>query len=207
MFPTYAKIRDSISRFRRTYLLNLELVSIGSFLLTALIFIYIPEVIHLVLGDRWMPAALPIRILCFSGIIRSVTATTGELFKAVGKPHYLKRYSFYQLLILLAIIIPAIYLYGLVGACLAVIIPKLAVQGFAIAKVCKIIRIRMSGFFSRLVNPTISVLLMSLISLPLKNLLASALPGLVFSIVISVSIYAAAIMILRKGLIRDISML
>jgi O-antigen/teichoic acid export membrane protein len=207
MFPLYSKRKSNLLNLKKTYLLNLELATIGSFFLTGIIFTFIPEMVNFILGEKWMPIILITRILCIGGMIRSVTATTGELFKAIGKTELLKKYSFIQLILLLIILFPLIKYYGIYGAAFSIVIPKMIIQGFAIAKICKFLKIKQIIYYKKIIMQLLLTIVLFLVSYIIKCYLVLNLISLILFILILSTIYLVIILLIRKNLIKDIQSL
>lgn len=86
-FPAYSKLQDKLNQLKRAFLKTLELVTTFSFPIGAGIFILSPEFIELFLGSKWMPALPLIRVFCILGILRSIVANLGSLYRATNNPN------------------------------------------------------------------------------------------------------------------------
>jgi PST family polysaccharide transporter/lipopolysaccharide exporter len=71
------------------------------------------------------------QVLAIWGMIRSITATTGPLFQAVGRPDYSTKIQLAKLVILAALIYPLTKRWGIVGTATAAAINAVAVDPFA----------------------------------------------------------------------------
>ncbi|MBW1936731.1 MAG: lipopolysaccharide biosynthesis protein [Deltaproteobacteria bacterium] len=86
-FPAYSKLQDNVPKLREGFLRTIEAVTSVALPITAGILILAPDFVQLFLGEKWLPMVPALRILSISGLIRSVTATGGPLFQAVGRPN------------------------------------------------------------------------------------------------------------------------
>jgi O-antigen/teichoic acid export membrane protein len=118
VFPAYAKLQDDLPRFRRAYLRSLRFVctisvpaGIG---LAALSDVFV----RVLYGQKWAAAIPVLAIISFYGLFLSVFATTGEVFKAAGRPQLFARMGIFQIVILFGLI-GALYPFGIVGFALA----------------------------------------------------------------------------------------
>ncbi|MGZ4416796.1 MAG: oligosaccharide flippase family protein, partial [Gaiellaceae bacterium] len=118
VFPAYSKLQDDMPRFRRAYLRSLRFVStisvpagIGLAAVSAVF-------VRVLYGDKWAAAIPVLAIISLYGLFLSVFATTGEVFKAAGRPQLFARMGIFQVAILFALI-AALYPFGIVGFALA----------------------------------------------------------------------------------------
>ena len=114
VFPAYAKVQDDLARFRRAYLRSLRFICTISppvaFGLAAVSSVLVPAVY----GSRWNAAIPVLAIISFYGLFLSVSATTGEVFKAAGRPELFFQMGLVQIVLLFALI-AGLYPFGIVG--------------------------------------------------------------------------------------------
>ena len=103
-----------------------------------------------------MPAVPAMQVLCIYGAIRSIGATTGPIFQAVGKPGILTRLAAIQLVMLIVIIYPLTIKFGIFGTAIAVLIPNIITQIIAGAQVLNITKCSTSMFIKALLLPFLS---------------------------------------------------
>lgn len=119
-FPAYSKMQDNLPRLRESYLRVLQLTAFLSFPITGLIFILAPDFIEIFLGKKWMPMVPIIQVLVAAGLVRSIAATTGPIFNAVGKPDIDTRWQIVRLSVIVILIYPFTVKWGIVGTSVAV---------------------------------------------------------------------------------------
>jgi O-antigen/teichoic acid export membrane protein len=119
-FPAYARIQSDGEKLRRTYLATLQLTAFASILLSGQIYALAPDFTSIVLGKKWMPMVPSLQALVLAGLLRSLAATTGPVFKAVGKPGIDTTWQVVRLAVLAAIIYPLLIEWGILGASFAV---------------------------------------------------------------------------------------
>ena len=120
MFPTYSKLQDDIPKLREAYLKVLQFTVFLSFPITGLIYVLAPDFTRILLGEKWMPIVSAIQVLVFAGLVRSIAASTGPVFYAVGKPKVDTRWQIARLFVLAILIYPFTIIWGIVGASIAV---------------------------------------------------------------------------------------
>lgn len=114
VFPTYSKLQDDLARLQRAYLRSLRFISMVSMPVAFGLAALSSEIIRVVYGDKWEDAIPVLAIIAMQGLFLSVSATTGELFKAKGRPDLFFQMGLAQLLLLLGLII-ALYPFEIVG--------------------------------------------------------------------------------------------
>ena len=115
MFPTFSKLQDDTMAFRQVYFKSLRYVSMLSIPVSVGTVIFAGAFIRTLYGAKWTPAILPLQLLGIYGLIRSVAANMGNVFKAGGKPQWLTLIAIWRLATMLALLWPATYYYGIVG--------------------------------------------------------------------------------------------
>ena len=119
-FPTYSKLQDDVSRLRRGFLQTVEAVASLSLPLSAGIFILAPDFVRLFLGEKWTPIVAALRILTLSGLLRSIQATGGPLFHAVGRPNLAFWMNLVKVIVMAIALYPLTRIFGLSGTATAV---------------------------------------------------------------------------------------
>ena len=120
-FPAYSKLQDNLPKLREAYLKTLQLTAFLSFPIAGLIFVLAPDFTKIFLGEKWMPMVPAMQALAAWGLIRSIGATTGPIFQAVGKPGINTKVQLAVLTLLAILIYPLSIRWGIVGTSLAVV--------------------------------------------------------------------------------------
>jgi O-antigen/teichoic acid export membrane protein len=108
-----------------------------------------------------MPMVPIMQILVFAGLVRSLAATTGPIFYAVGQPQIETKWQAFRLIILATLIYPLTVRFGLIGTSIVVLINifiatiSFCVTVLGITK-CTI-KDFMKGIFLPLLNTTIMI--------------------------------------------------
>lgn len=138
-FPAYSRIQDAPERLQDAYLKVLQITVFFSFPAALLILCLARDMTLAFLGEKWLPMVPVLKILTVLGLIRSVLATTGPLFYAVGRPKLIARFQILQLLLLAVLIYPLSARWGLPGTGLAAVvsalIPTAAVSRLAVRQI------------------------------------------------------------------------
>ena len=129
MFPVYSKLQHDIKGLRNAYLEVLRLTASITIPAVAGIGILAPEIIKIVYGEKWIPAILPLQILCIFGGFRAISALNGYVYNAIGRPNIPFYLNTGKLILIIAIIFPLTTKFSLIGTAIAVTIP-LVIQFF-----------------------------------------------------------------------------
>jgi len=85
MFPALATIQDDRPRLERALNQALSLVAMVQVPLSALLIIFAPEIVLLLMGPQWGPAVLPFQILVSVLFFRTAYKLVGAILRATGK--------------------------------------------------------------------------------------------------------------------------
>ncbi|MBA7480092.1 Lipopolysaccharide biosynthesis protein WzxC [subsurface metagenome] len=160
-FPAYSKLQDNIPKLRKAYLKVLQLTAFLSFPIAGLIFVLAPDFTRIFLGEKWIPMVPAMQVLVFWGLIRSIGATKGPIYQAVGKPGVATKLQFVRLILLVIIIYPFTIKWGILGTSLAVLLSILPVEPISFYLAMKIIKCRVWEFGKLIALPTLGVITMS----------------------------------------------
>ena len=199
-FPLYSRLQSDPRRLRDSYLRLLKVTVFLSFPV-ALFFLSSAGLFTSVfLGEKWHSIIPVIRILSLWGLIRSVGATTGAVFKATGRPDLLTKIHLAKLSLLILLIFPLVWQWGLLGAALAVTLNGLIINPLAAWLTLRQLQIEPRRYVRILVLPALAALGMTGGILLLTTLL-SHLPALLLMtavILAAAVLYAAGYQLFRK---------
>ena len=178
-FPTYSKIQDDFSRLRRGYLEWLKYISFIAFPISFGLFAIAPDFVRLILGEKWIPATVPLQILCFFGLLRAVATPGGSILQAIGRPDITFKVNIVFISLICILLFPLMKLYGIIGASLAVLIAAIVnrIIGWLILKY--LIQLNLAQVFRMMVYPFIASALM-VGSIYFVSHIAKGLPGLYY---------------------------
>jgi len=198
-FPAYAKLQTDMTKLKEAYLKVLQLTAFLSFPVAGLIFVLAPDFTRIFLGDKWLPMVPAMQVLLFAGLLRSIAATAGPIFIAVGKPLIDTQGQCLRLLLLLIFIYPLTTRYGFLGTSISVVVSILSVTSYFIFKVNHITKCRISQFVRMIFFPFLSMLLMIIIAVSIKiNLDIKSIWGFMIVSILFSLIYLLFIYILDR---------
>jgi O-antigen/teichoic acid export membrane protein len=118
-FPVYVKISDDYLRLKKALFktvgtITLLVTGIGLFII-----FFTDPIVRIILGEQWVSVIPVLKILAVLGIIRAVSLSISSFLLALRKQKYLTLTTFIGLTGMLFTIIPAISVWGIIGAAYA----------------------------------------------------------------------------------------
>jgi lipopolysaccharide exporter len=116
--PVMAKAQGDGGLLRNVYLQTIRMVASANFPVYTVMGLFAPELVRVLLGEKWTDAATLLQVFAWWGLMRSIGNPVGSLLMAVGKADL----SFKWNIVWLFITPPAVWvgsLYGTVGMALA----------------------------------------------------------------------------------------
>lgn len=120
IFPVYSIIKDDLERIREAYLKTVKTVMIITIPLISILFVAAHDFVLVFYGSKWLPAVMPIRIMCFYGLIRALTSIASPVFLSKGRPDIEFKLTIFKLCVFILCIFFGIP-YGIVGVSIAVL--------------------------------------------------------------------------------------
>jgi lipopolysaccharide exporter len=137
-FPAYSKLQDNQEKLKVAYLRVLQVIALFSIPLAGGIFILATDFTRIILGEKWLSMVPALQLLALSGMIRSLSATTGPVFQGIGKPGIATKLQFVRLILTAILVYPLIRYLDIMGAALTVIISQLITDPVALYLAVKI---------------------------------------------------------------------
>ncbi len=205
MFPAYSSIQNNLPVLQEAYFNVFKLLSKITIPSAMGLAVLAPEIISIVYGQKWMPAVTSLQILCIFGCCRSVLATNGYLFNAIGKPYITFYIGSVRLILIMLLIYPLTKTYGLVGASLSVTLPILVQLVLSSIIMSRVLRFKLIMTIKTLVITLMQSLVMGSLVLVIKKSFAD-IDGfhLVFIIVVGIIIYMIMNLFYIKSIINKI---
>ena len=98
-FPLIAQMQTDIPRVRAIYLKTLNMTASTNAPLYVGIAFFAPEVVRIVLGDKWLAAADLLRLLAIWGFLRSTLNPVGSLLLGMGRANLSLKWNLAMLLV------------------------------------------------------------------------------------------------------------
>jgi O-antigen/teichoic acid export membrane protein len=123
------------------------------------------------MGDKWAPIVPAARVLVLAGLVRSIAATTGPIFHALGKPRIDTNWQIIRFLILLIFIYQFTLWWNILGTSIAVFISILVATVGLTAKTIVLIKCDVLSFVKAICLPLIKTIL---VAVPIFMFLSNA---------------------------------
>jgi PST family polysaccharide transporter len=203
MFSVYSALQHDVAAVRRVYLQNLQRVAIFAMPASVGLIVAARPVVLGLLGERWSPAILPLRLLALFGLSKTLMSPTGELLKGLGRPKVIAVLgAVYPVAAIpaLLVLVPTI---GLAGGPLAFLLGQLVagVPAFVIG-------LRSVGLSARelatgLAAPVAPSVLLAVVMLVAVHLTSSAAPlvSLLVVVVLGLAAYVAGVVMFARGVV------
>ncbi len=138
-FPAYSSIQDEGERLRRGYAKSVTFVSIIGLPMLIGLALVTPELVRVFFGQKWIPAIVPMQILCLAASRNTLSAANSSVFWSKGRPDIELKLS----LVMLIIDIPAL-LFGVQFGATGVALTRL-ITGFFWLPIQQVIANRLLG--------------------------------------------------------------
>lgn len=203
LFPVFAVLQDDYSRFRGVYLKSTWLTAFITFPMMMGLFAVAPEFILGVLGEKWRPAILLIRILCWVGLVQSLISLTGNIYLSTGKTRQFMYWGLFASSIAVTGIVIGLH-WGIVGVALGYAIASLLLIYPAFAVSFRFISLRVIELPKVIWRIFFSSIIMMLIVFIFKHFLVSPIAwSMAFKLFIEVLLGIVTYILLSWILNRD----
>jgi O-antigen/teichoic acid export membrane protein len=152
-FPTYSKLQDDAEKLQRVFF---KVLQINAFIITPItigIIFLAPEVISLLLGEKWLPMLGAMQVLAVAGFVRSIAISSGSLLLAINKPDLTTKLQVLRLIILGISIYPLTIKWGILGTSYAILLSITVATACFIYEVLSIIDDNFRRFVKTLIYP------------------------------------------------------
>ena len=134
VFPTFAKLQDNSTQLTKSFIRSMSLISSAAFPITAGTILISPFLFKVLISDKWLPAHLPLIILSFLSLFKSLQVIPSFFLQATGHSKQDSKIMVSSSLLGAVFIIPLTYFQGILGASIAVTL------AYGYGTICQIIR-------------------------------------------------------------------
>lgn len=115
MFPALARVREDMRLFRRVYFQALSYVSLFSVPVAGGTILFAPDLVSIIGTQKWHDMIVPMQWLAVYGLMRSLAANMGNVYRGGGCPQYLTYIAVWRLTTMLVLLYPVTVRWGIVG--------------------------------------------------------------------------------------------
>lgn len=205
-FPSYVAVREEPARLQAAYLRVLRTVSTLALPASLGLLVVAPVLVATLYPPRWAGMVAPLQIFAIFGLVNALVATTGDVFKAAGRPGWIPGLAIVHLPSLAA----SLWFltgYGPAGAASGLLLAALISGTVALTAAFRLLGVSVRELAGTLAPPAGAALLMAAAVHALRRALAGA-PGLVALLVLvaaGVLVYAAALRLLGRERWRELA--
>jgi O-antigen/teichoic acid export membrane protein len=203
VFAAMSRVQDDSVRFRQIWLQNVQrLALLSTPTAIGLALVAEPLVIAL-LGEKWRPAIVPLQILALNGILRTFSATSGEVFQALHRPQ-LRVYAegTYLALIVPGLVVGA-HWGGIAGAALGVVLVNVAFGIGLLAVIMRLLHVSPAELTHAILKPVAGWALLAvtlLVLRPVVDELSSAL-ALIALVGVGAVVYGVVVTLFARDIL------
>lgn len=199
----YASVQQDIGVVRSHFCKAVRILSFISFPVFWGISSIAPDLIAVVLGNRWLPAVVPLQLLSLMMPLRMVSHSGTGALEAIGKPQIGTSNVLVALLIMPPAFFVGAYYGGLAGVCVAWLVAYPVVRVIQLRSALPPIGMTIGQYFLAMGGPALGGLVMYLAVIAARETIAGPFLkpalGLVFLSVVGVLVYAAFMWFLRRA--------
>jgi PST family polysaccharide transporter len=182
-FPAFSLVQDDDERLRRGLIKSAKFLSILGFPLFTGVAIVAPELVRVVFSPKWIPAVLPMQMLCIWASANLISITVPSLILAKGRPNIYLRLTIAKVIVYVPCLLFVGVRFGTVGVALS------------LAVVSAIFSLAQLVFANRL------------ISLSMRDYLVSLRPAVFASVVMALVLLAFRFAVTNLAALPDIGLL
>lgn len=179
LFPTMARIKDSMEHLKVAYVQSLRMIAIiVAPLSLGLSSLSLPFA-SVVLGPRWAVASVPIAVISFQGLLFALITPAANVLISVGKPRYMAIEASSVATAMVIAIYPVTTLFGINGVCVLTTSLSLCALVYYLAVLSHVFKER----FIEIARPMAPPLLSGLVTYAVLLLWVSIVPTSAFWLV------------------------
>jgi PST family polysaccharide transporter len=201
---TFARVQDELELAGRMFVSASRLTTLVALPFFAGMAIVAPEMISVLVGDKWAAAAPVLRALCPSGLILCLSYLDRSLIVSVGRPGLaLKLTAFGVGLRLIGYIVGV--QFGVLGVAVGLSVTSIVFWPCRLLVLRTLTRVSLTMYARRLVPAVVATGVMSAALLPLRAVLGEAALGpLLAEVVVGAAVYGISIALIDRSSIHDL---
>lgn len=121
LFPAYASVNDDIAALKRLTVESTALMILIGLPLSAGLAVVAPDVVRVLLGDRWLAVIPLLQTLAIAACIGSGISGAPVLFVAIGRPDTAAKLAGFRLVVLASLLVIGASMAGTIGAAWAMV--------------------------------------------------------------------------------------
>jgi len=204
MFPAFSKIQNDNDQMRRIFIKIIGYVSVFIFPFGLLLFFYSKGILLVLFGEKWLPAANLLRVLSLAVFTSGLAVQMEPVLLAKGKSKFDFWVTFFQTLFFVALIIPLVKRYGLIGSGCALFFSSLAGFWIGFIRARIFLSIRLIDYYHALrlaFKASLGMLLAAAVFWPLSSFFGFPY---IFTAPVSIGVYVWIVYMLDKDFFKKL---
>jgi O-antigen/teichoic acid export membrane protein len=205
-FPSYVSLRDDPARFHAAYLRLVRAVTSVAMPAQVGLLLVAPLFVEALYPPAWHAMATPLRIFCVFGLVSSLVGTTGDVFKAAGRPGWIAGLAAVHLPAL-ALLLWLLVERGPAGAATALALAAVASGSVAVPVALRVLALPARRLLAALAPQSLATAAMALTVLAATPALRSAPPvvALAALVTLGATVYVAALALLDRAWLAELA--
>jgi lipopolysaccharide exporter len=170
-FPGYSHVSSDPVELRNSFLNVISMIALFACPAGLGIALVADLMVPAMLGWAWQSAVPIIQILAIFGVIQALQTNIGYVYLATGQLRLIALLGIFQFFVLLSMLIPFLYSFGLIGAAWAFLGSATIMIPVNQIFIARYLHLSAIEFLSRIARPLISALVMSGFLLLLKSVI------------------------------------
>ncbi len=190
-FSAFSRLQEDLPRLRRGFLLTTKYVALITFPVLLGLLLVARDLITVVFGAKWLPAAPVLQILLVAGVLRSQVSIWNSVLPALGRVNWMFRWAVASA----AIYVPAFLIgirWGIVGVAAGYTVSALVVAPFQLAQVRRLVGFQMQEYLTQLAPVLLATGFMTVCVLLAQTLLRQHSAGAALRLGVAVAVGALA---------------
>ncbi len=200
MYPAYSHLQNNSEDIKKVVLKTTRYLSILVFPFGLSLVVFSSEIVRVVFGSKWLPAAGILSLLGFAGIFRSLGTAIWPAFLARGKSKIDFLVNAIQVVVFFILVFPLVKTLKLNGVGIATLAAYATALCATIIRANRYFSIRSSDFFYAVKPALVSSAIAFSLGFLLKALFESSMKHDVFSIIISLILYCIVLHVFDRDI-------
>ncbi len=202
--PVYAKLQDDQIRLRQAYLKPLELALLIMFPLFIGFFLLADILIGTILGEKWLPIVLLLRVFSIYCVFRTVCAIISQFLEGTGRPRTATLLLLTEFILVIILLIPLMNIYGLLGVAVAITLARGASMVFHLYSINNMLSMNMKDYRIITKNKIYATLLMGIVVYGFRLILTEeTLITLIILVGVGAVVYILTLLFLEPKLYEE----
>ncbi|WP_019028733.1 lipopolysaccharide biosynthesis protein [Colwellia piezophila] len=201
--PLFSKLQDDIKSLNNALLKLSAGISLISFPVLMGMVLTADELVPILLGEQWLAAVIPLKLLCVRGFFKSIDPLLTQAFISIGKANVTAKYTTLCAVVIPLSLLAGVYLNGINGAAMGIVLVSPFLLSILLSLAKKHYQLPIKEYLSQLITPLLGSFSMAVVLLSLEYFLlpifsVSILISLVIKVVLGVLTYTIWIVYIQK---------